>query len=484
MIQTRALFSALLASIWAACAPEPPREPARAPNVLLVSLDTLRADRAFGASTHGGGVMPNLEQFARESIVFDQAYSQSNETPFSHASLLTGRYPTELGRMDYSFRMPAEVPSLQSVLHAYGYRTGAFVGGAFLSKAFGFEAGFDTFASPRDWGSLWHTAPLALAWIDAQADVPWFALVHGYDMHSPYAKPAPLGQLHRDPRYGGPALSALAEPTGTDRIIDGNWYASPPGGPVLDMWTNRVRTETNGRTAHRLSPDARPITSFSDADTDAVRLAYDAAASWVDTLFGLFIADLAARGHLDNTVIVVVSDHGEELGEHGAFNHRWGLSEEVLHVPLLVRLPGAKGGGQRVSSVVALLDVLPTVLGLVGATAPAGTHGQALVAPGGVITAGNAARSAFAEGTCRAVAERSAAGLTVFAGLSADSPYLADAIAKSPATAPFFVGAGAGQARETLSKWRATLTLPASASSTRDPGLESALQQHGYWGAQ
>jgi hypothetical protein len=486
LIPTLTLFACA-----AEAAPEPPpATPGPAP-VILVSMDTLRADRLV---TYGGkkSLMPNLDRFAGESIVFDTAFSQSNETLFSHASLLTSRYPSEMGTIDYDFRMPTDVPSLQSVLGTYGWKTGAVVSGAFMSEAFGMNAGFGHFEVAKDWGSLWHSGPRALAWIDEarKGTQPWMVLVHTYDMHARYLKPPPFGSMWGDRTYQGPARMLSHDTVGTERIADGAVWEAPSGSAIFDMFANGVRERTeDGGFRHRMTPDARMLHPLDAADVAYMAATYDGAATYLDTMFGLFLAQLEKRGVLDEAVIVVFADHGEELGERGVFNHRWGLSEQVAHVPLMIRLPGGRNGGQHVQGIVELTDVTPTVLALAGATPPAGARGTTLLdAQGNVVPPTR--EVAFTEATCRAVGARGKDGLLVFSGMGPDSPWIAEGIAAAPIDGPWFdattlAPGHAGELRDKMVAWRKSLPPPRGPSNAKvDESLKKALREKGYWEAQ
>ena len=175
-------------------------------------------------------------------------------------------------------------------------------------------------------------------------------------------------------------------------------------------------------------PGARPL---ADADIAHLAALYDGATAWVDACFGLFMAGLEARGLLDDVVIVVLSDHGEELGEHGAFEHRTRLSDETLHVPLMVRLPGGAHGGTRVGGLTALLDVAPTVLDLGGVSTPAGARGTSLK-PALFGAARSARPAVFSEGQLRLLSARGPGARLTADGMSTDNPRGPELLAVAP----------------------------------------------------
>jgi hypothetical protein len=477
----RRLFGVVFALAFVACDKGP------AP-IILVSMDTLRADR-LGAWGNADNLSPNLDRFAREATVFENAYSQSNETCFSHASLFTGRYPSELGRLDQDFRLDTTTPTMPAILAAYGYHTGASVAGGFLDPAFGFSRGFDHYDSPLQWASLYNTFPLALSWLDSlPAHEPFFLFLHGYDTHQRYLKPSPYGYAWADPGYTGIGEHLVRELDGTLRITDG---VLRPAMSLLELQSrNEVRFRTKEARARLLVEGATSTDKLeivNDAAQEHVRDVYDGAVAYADAMFGVFMSGLAERGLLDRAVIVLISDHGEGLGEDGLFNHRFGVEDEETHVPVMIRLPGGKSGGRRVKDIVELVDILPTVLEVAGADPPASMRGRSLLpATRGEPLAPKTA--AFTEGAFRMVSVRTAKGRFSFAGLAADSPYLADVLAGERTDGPgVTASAGLSEAdkldlRDALVAWRRGLPPAPDNTTINDPMLKDALREHGYWG--
>lgn len=459
------------------------------PNVIVVSMDTLRADR-LGAWGNSDGLTPNLDRFAAQSTVFTRAYSQSNETCFSHASLFTSRYPSELGRLDQDFRLDDHTPVIATILKAYGYQTGASVAGGFLDPVFGFSRGFDHYVSPTQWASLYHTFPLALGWLDAlpDEDAPFFLFLHGYDTHQRYVKPSPYGHAWADPDYQGVARGLVQELDGTLRITDG---VVRPAMTLLEIQSRtelrfrsdaaRARLKVEGATS---GESLRLVTAEDEAH---VRHIYDGSVAYADAMFGVFMAGLAERGLLDDTLILVLSDHGEGLGEDGLFNHRFGVEDPETHVPVLLRLPGGRDGGRRVDDLVELVDILPTVVEAVGATPPASARGRSLLpATRGEPLAPKEA--AFTEGAFRMISARTAEGRMSFSGLAADSPWLGDVLAGVRLDSPGLRVTGVPDdkrhdLRDTLVRWRRGLPESPENTPLDDPALREALRARGYWGA-
>jgi len=449
-------------------------------------MDTMRADH-LGAHGSARGLTPNLDRFAEEAVVFGAAFAQAPETLFSHASIFTGRYPSALGPMHYGFRLPEATTTLAEVLSAYGYGTGAFIGGGHLSEEFGFDAGFDTFVNAADWGSLHHSVPLALDWL-ATGEGPRLAFVHGYDAHPRYLKPPPFGHGFT----GGPPFPAVAQRAvqgldGTAMVVDGRWYPDKELMDVLDFRAGRIR-DGDGRGRVRTDVQGSGIPLGPDG-VDHIRDVYAGAVAHGDAWFGLLMAGLETQGRLEDTVVIVLADHGEELGEDGLFEHRFSLSDAVTHVPLMVRLPGAREGGSRHEGLVGLIDLLPTVVDAVGGTAPAGVQGASLwpaITGAGPLPSRAAV---FSEGAFRMLSARGANTRVTFSGVSTDHPRLPGLMALAAPGGPAWMVEGEAAAapglKQALAAWRRATPVASSGTEVAaPPGLKEALRNRGYWGAQ
>jgi arylsulfatase A-like enzyme/Tfp pilus assembly protein PilF len=315
-MRTLSIAACATALSLASALPRAQQGPAARPNVLLVTLDTFRADRV-GAYGYKLASTPHLDRIAREGVRFADATTQSPLTASAHAALLTGQYPTRLGVKDNaSTPLPDSAHTLAETLKESGYRTGAFIGAFVLDRPYGFAQGFDHFdatfkgfrpelkqQAQRIAADV--VAP-AVAWIkSAPAGAPLFAWVHFYDAHLPYSAPSPIGAKFA----------------------------------------------------------ARP---------------YDGEVSYVDAAVGRLLAALAGSGALDRTIVVAVADHGEALGEHGEEDHGMFLYEGVLRIPWLVRLPNAERGGTVVAEQVRSIDVMPTVLDLAGVASQGRFDGESV----------------------------------------------------------------------------------------------------------
>ena len=311
------------------------RRSTKYPNVILITLDTTRSDRMdFLGSKRG--LTPNLDVFARESVVFPRAYSQAPLTPTSHSTILTGTYPQYHQVLIFPIPLASDMPYLPAILKDAGYSTAAFVGSIAVDFKWGtpgFERGFDTY----DAGFTWETyspktryqtverrgaevVAHALAWLSEHQQGPFFMWVHLFDPHDPYDAPEPYKSR----------------------------YAKAP---------------------------------------------YDGEIAYVDSVMGKFFRQLKASGVYDDTVIALTADHGESLGAHGEDTHGIFVYDETIHVPLVIKLPHGDAAGKRIEERVELADIVPTVLGAAGIAVPEKVQGQSLL---GFMQPGTAAGDAAA----------------------------------------------------------------------------------------
>jgi arylsulfatase A-like enzyme len=307
------------------------------PNFLILVLDTLRADH-LGLYGYGRPTSPTLDSLAGTSVVFDHAVAQGAATYVSHRSLFHSRLPSQVG---------SDRPTLAAILRTAGYQTAGFTDGGQMSGSLGFARGFDHWEEFG--GGLRQSLPRVEAWLVGEARAPWYAFLHTYDIHLPYAPPPPYDSIFF-PEYEGPVV-----PQRTREIC------------------RKIR--------HLFEYSAfQGEVQLTAADRRKMVALYDGGIRYADTLVGQLLRLLESRGLLDDTVLIVLSDHGEEFWDHGSVLHGHTVYHELLHVPLIVRLPGGRGGGRRVSETVRLLDVAPTVLRLAGLPPPRTFQGQSLTA--------------------------------------------------------------------------------------------------------
>lgn len=302
------LIVAGTAWLWRTPGAAPTQADLRGANLLLVTVDTLRADR-LGAYGNTAGLTPTLDALAQRGIRFDHARSHAPITLTAHASILTGLLPPDHGvRNNGSFRLEEGPATLAEQLRAAGYRTGAFVGAFVLDARFGLNRGFDEYDDRYDTAAeaasftfvertADHVLGAATAWITRPAtgdSRPWFAWVHLFDPHAPYRAPA---------------------------------------------------SSASGRTP------------------------YDGEVAWTDSALGTALRALSNGGQMDRTLVIVTADHGESLGDHGETTHGLFAYDATMRVPLIVAGPTLEP--RVVSTPVGHSDILPTALDLLGINPPA-----------------------------------------------------------------------------------------------------------------
>ena len=302
-------------------------------NVLLISIDTLRADH-LSAYGFPRPTTPNIDAVAREGVLFKDVHTPVPMTLPAHVCMLTGTLPPTHGLRDnLQNRLPEASLTLAEMLKPRGFTTGAIVSTFVLDRRFGLSQGFDSyddrFQAVHKIGDLSErkgdeTTRLAREWLDQHKDRPFFFFVHFYDPHEPYDPPEPFAS---------------------------QWKGQP----------------------------------------------YEGEVAFADHCVGQVLDKLRQLGLYDSTLVVITGDHGEMLGEHGELNHGFFIYEGALRVPLVVRVPGAKAAARHVDLPVSLIDIVPTILSLVGAEVPKEVQGVDLSPWLAGRGAGGRARPLYAE---------------------------------------------------------------------------------------
>lgn len=283
------------------------------PNVVLITIDTVRADR-IGAYGYAKAATPTIDRLAREGVRFADATTQAPLTGPAHAAILTGQYPARLGVRDNATTpIPRGTATIAELFKARGYRTGGFVGAFVVGQEYGFGRGFDTF--------------------DA-----------AFSQYS-------AGMKLQAQRRGGEVVDAALK-----------WLAPAPAGPLgvgqpFFAWIHLYDAHT-------------PYDAPAPFGTRFAASPYDGEVAYVDSCIGQIVAALEQSGRLERTVVAVIADHGEGLGDHGESEHGLFLYESVLRVPWVMRLPGHDAAGTVVSTQVRSIDVTPTLAALAGIPAP------------------------------------------------------------------------------------------------------------------
>jgi arylsulfatase A-like enzyme len=343
-----------------------------APNVLLVVLDTVAADH-IGLHGYRRDTMPNLARLARRGVVFDQARAAAPWTLPSHASLFTGRWVHELGKVQGGKPLDATYPTLAEFLARHGYAAAGFVGNTYYCNSwYGLARGFahyedylecNVLVSPAEalrctalgrslirlFGTAYNVRPEIatfmkdadrvnrdfLLWLSARPDRPFFAFLNYVDAHDPYVPPPGF-----DRHFG------LEPETVDDLETIRNWHQSHP--------------------------------NASERDKALAADAYDDCLAALDDRLGLLFDELDRRGVLGETLVVITSDHGEQFGEHGEYGHGRSLYRQEVRVPLIVVGPSSVPAGLTVAAPVSLRDVAATVAERIGLASDSPFPGRSL----------------------------------------------------------------------------------------------------------
>jgi arylsulfatase A-like enzyme len=321
------------------------------PNLLVISIDTLRADH-LSSYGYERDTSPCLDALASGGVLFEQAVSTAPWTLPSYGSLFTSRSPTvhragvnpvraatfesggDASDSDVVESLAPDLPMLAEMLRDGGWATAGFHSNPYLAGKSGVQRGFQRWLMYRWCADT--AVDLALDWIGRRRDAPWFAFVHVFDPHQPYAPPPPF-----DRKYADRSPQDVPE--------------YPPQVDVM-----RARGVTPGMQRFLIDQ-------------------YDGEIAWSDAEIGRLLDALEKSGELANTLVVFQSDHGEEFWDHGGYEHGHTQHEELLRVPLVMSFAGRIPAGKRVAERVSLLDVMPTVLELLGLEAPSAMEGTSLV---------------------------------------------------------------------------------------------------------
>jgi arylsulfatase A-like enzyme len=307
------------------------------PTIVLISIDTLRADHV-GAWGYPRDTTPTLDRLANESLVFERAYASYDWTLVSHMTMLTGLLPHQHGVLRGLQALAPGTPLLAEHLRAAGYHTVGLYHDGWINARHGFDRGFEVFREHENVEEARTHWREALA--EAPAGRPLFLFLHLFDVHSEGVFP---------------------------------YYPSPE--PFQDFFLPDATARFAGMTAEQiwLAENLPP------EQVEALIALYDGGIRHVDTRLGELFDDLRARQLLDESVVVVTSDHGEALHDRARVRGHGGVRREGLHVPLIVHLPGGERGGERVAEPVSLVDLVPTLLELAGIRRDAALPGLSLL---------------------------------------------------------------------------------------------------------
>jgi arylsulfatase A-like enzyme len=354
----RGLVAAVLLAVAAGCASPLPfgRPGYKCPdcNVILISIDTLRADH-LSAYGHFRPTSPHIDRMAADGVLFESFFHNGGGTLPSHMTMLTSLHPLNHLVLAGNRRTLEDGRiTLAEQLKARGFATAGFVDAGWMKGKFGFTQGFDVYDDAG--GQFAKIMPKVNAWLDENRQRRFFLFVHTYDVHSawhrlPYDCPGDFPT-----RY----TAALASFDG----CRGGRCASR-----LLAWVNS-RIKTGRLTA---------ATAFQPAEIDFMRALYDGCINYADEQVGALLVRLKELGLYDRSLIVLTSDHGEEFAEHGLFLHPQNGYEEVAHIPLILKLPRGEERGRRVGHLAAMVDVMPTILDIVDVPLNPQAQGKSLM---------------------------------------------------------------------------------------------------------
>ena len=347
----RLVLLCMNATVLASADPTAGEQPPAPPNVILITISSLRADHV-GCLGYARPTTPRFDAFASRGMLFRNAFASSSWNMPTHGSIFTSRYPSEHGATHIDQRLNEQCRTLAEVLAGGGYYCAGFSCDPRLTHDKGFARGFHFYddhsvplllealrfdaAAPVEINSH-RTNDLindaAIAWLQRNTHRPFFLFVHYYDNHWDYLPPEPYRSLY-DPNYAGP--------------LDGGLIAREP------LYSNRPHER-----------DVRHMIAL-----------YDGEVRQTDEDLGEFLDALQVRGEFDRSLIVVLGDHGEQFYEHGNTSHH-GLYDELTHIPLAVSIPG-RSGGRTTDALVGQMDLAPTILDYVRIPMPDACRGASI----------------------------------------------------------------------------------------------------------
>jgi arylsulfatase A-like enzyme len=373
------------------------------PNILLISLDTLRADRlhCYG---HDPEISPAVDALASGGALFENVYAQSPWTLPSHVSMMSSLYPSRHGVNLKNRKIPDKIRLLSEILKSEGYVTASFNGASFVSAKFGFGRGFDLYEEiPIRDGNVETIVTRFLGWLEKNRDRKFFVFLHTYETHRPLSPPAAYRKKYVP-------MEAIERPWSRrilNKILNDEALSVQEYGfltalrfcreeETIRAWI-QSEEETKGRLSDGeiknilskvLDEEQEAASSVMDHwrearyDSPVYRYLmqnYDAEIRFTDHQIGRLVESLRALGLEENTLIILTSDHGEEFAEHGNLGHGKTCYEETLRVPLILSWPGRLPQGVRIGSKAALIDLAPTILSLAGIRNPGHFDGLSLV---------------------------------------------------------------------------------------------------------
>lgn len=320
--------------------------PAGAPkNVVVILIDTLRADKLRPVNPKTRVRTPGLDRFASTATTFLRGHTSENWTKPSVASLFSGLTPWEHTATKGESVLPRSVPFLAEILKREGFETASFIANGYVSDRFGFGRGWDFYRNyirENRRSKSEFIARDVLAWLDSRkSDKPFFLYIHTIDPHVPYRPPEEFLGLYGDTNYKG-----------------------------------QVNFRTNALFLEHVKMGKIRLNARDRAHLEAL---YDGEISYHDVNFATILDALKKRGYEDDTLVIVTADHGEEFWDHGSVGHGHNVYQELLHIPYFIRHPGIKRPGTSLDEAVSLTDLAPTILDALGKSIPEEMSGRSLI---------------------------------------------------------------------------------------------------------
>lgn len=319
---------------------------AHARNVIVLLVDTLRASKLRLYNPKSRVDSPVLDQLAADGVLFERPQAPENWTKPSVASVLTSLYPSSHHTQSDASKLSESLVLLSEVYQDAGFETASFITNSFVSPEFGFDQGWDLnvnmdYLADGNEGNAENVFEAAGDWLEKNHGERFFLYIQTIDPHAPYDPPPKYIEMYDPKPYEGQ--------------IDNKKT------PALILSVNKNAVQ------------------LTDRDKERLEALHDGEITYHDTELGHFLERIKALGLDRNTIVVVTSDHGEEFGEHGKWGHGHSMYQELLHVPLVFRWPGAIPAGVRLAPVVSIIDIGPTVLEASGVAIPATFEGRSLM---------------------------------------------------------------------------------------------------------
>ena len=335
------LVALLTALLSVGCGVQEESQPPFPGPIVVIDIDTLRADH-LGCYGYERATSPNIDILAGESYRFEWVFSQAPDTGPSHGSIFTGLYPSTHGLNYNGARLPDSMTTMAEIFSQAGYRTAAFVDGGFMRTNFGLQQGFEAY-EVFDWGGYIQIAPKVMDWLSAHAEETFFLWIHSYDVHADYTSPEPFRSHFTEGMTPTPGFEPSVQEL--EKIRRSQWTSEP--------------------------------LQLSEADLEFTKARYDGGIRYADYWVGKILARLKELGLDQTATVVLLSDHGEAFQEHGAVQHDR-LYTTVTRVPLLIRPPGGVFQ-QTISSMVEVMDIMPTLVEGAGLTVPPDLQARSLL---------------------------------------------------------------------------------------------------------